>query len=120
MKRLVRQFAVVAFALVLIGSAKAAYVPETAGSVGVTPTALVEDHGRVLNQLSRVPSAIGFGSGLVLTHGGNIEALRTNDSPAGSSATVFLPEFPAIWAGLLLLVPLGASTLRILMRRSAA
>ncbi len=118
MRRLVRQFAVAAIALVLIGSAKGAYMPETACSAEVATPDLVEDYRRVPNQLSRVDPTTRFGSGLVLTHNGSIEGLRTNYSPASSSATVFLPEFPAIWAGLLLLVPLGASTLRILMRRS--
>ncbi len=130
MKQFVRQFAVAAVALVVAGSARAAYVSETASLVVVTAAKAAQDYDAAASQLSLLDSNAGVPTqlevklvptqdGLLLTYATNVQAPQANYSVLRSTRPVFLPEFPTVLAGLLLLVPLGASTLRILMKRSA-
>jgi hypothetical protein len=125
MKRLAINFVSAAVALVVAGTAKAAYVEETASIASAVPARVVG--GDIASQFFQSDSSVGFSTQLELSlvetqHDAIFQSYETNlqPSPFGPGGPSRLPEFPTILAALLLLVPLGVSTLRILTKRSTA
>jgi len=124
MKCFASPFAVTALASLVTGTANAVFLTETASLAEVTPSTLTS--AELPNPFFYEDSRIGFSTQFELNLVKTQHAMFSNTEPNvrasafGPSGPSPLPEFPTILAGLLLLVPLGASTLRILMKRSAA
>jgi hypothetical protein len=124
MKRLAIQIVSVAVGWMVVGTAEAAYFSEAIDFAGVVPSN--EAVSDLSSQFFQADANIGFSTQFELSlievpqlAVTNLER-NTYSTPFGPAGPSPLPEFPTILAGLLLLVPLGMSTIRILMNRPAA